>query len=296
MVIVQLMGGLGNQMFQYALGKSLAIANNTTLKVDTSVLLDHRSGVHVVNRNYELDIFRLHVERASSWDIWRYNTHSLSIPGKIAGRLYKIVAGDLTIRERHFHFDETIPVMKGDIYLSGTWQSYKYWQNEKEIRSDFQFNHKLEGSAISLAERIDRVPSVCLHVRRTDYITVKGSKDTMGFIGLDYYVKAIAQLNNMYSGLHYFIFSDDIEWCRENLVFIPAPVTFVSNQYDGAKPSIDLALMSTCKHFIIPNSTFSWWAAWLSGNANKTVIAPQKWMNDKTLDTKDLIPERWIRL
>jgi hypothetical protein len=296
MVIVQLLGGLGNQMFQYALGKSLAVSNNSELKVDTSVLLDHRPGVHAVNRNYELDIFRLHVERASPWDIWRYNTHSLSIPGKIAGRLYKLVAGDSTIRERHFHFDETIPALKGDIYLTGTWQSYRYLFAEKEIRSDFQFRHRLEGTSASIADEIDHVQSVCLHVRRTDYITVKNSKDTLGFIGIDYYKKAIAHLSSLHSGLHYFIFSDDMEWCRQHLEFIKAPVTFVSNQYAGAKPAVDLDLMTRCKYFIIPNSTFSWWAAWLSSRIDKTVISPQKWMNDLMLDTKDLIPAEWQRL
>jgi hypothetical protein len=296
MVIVQLLGGLGNQMFQYALGKSLAVSNNAKLKVDTSVLLDHRPGVHAVNRDYELDIFRLHVQRASNWDIWRYNTHSLPIAGKIAGRLYKSIAGDGVTRERHFHFDESIPTLKGDIYLTGTWQSFRYLQAEREIRNDFQFSHQLQGATVSMVEKIDRVLSVCLHVRRTDYITVKDSKDTLGFVGIEYYIKAIAHLNNLYSGLHFFVFSDDIEWCRQNFGFISSPLTFVSGQYDSGKPSIDLDLMSRCKHFIIPNSTFSWWAAWLSTNSSKTVIAPKKWMNDQTLNTKDLIPEEWQRL
>jgi hypothetical protein len=297
MVIVQLLGGMGNQMFQYALGRALAIANNTTLQVDTTILRDHSPGVHAVNRNYDLDIFALKVNEAQPYDIWKYNRHSFSVPGKIISKLYEICFGSAIIREKGFRFDGSILSLKGDLYLAGLWQSPLYFQHvEDTIRNDFAIRLPLDAVARDLAQQIRNKPSVCLNVRRTDFLTVASTSGTLGFIGIDYYKKASAILNEKFGGdLHYHIFSDDIEWCTQNMNFLGDNVTFVDHRFAGPKFSTYLELMRMCQHFIIPNSTFAWWAAWLSTRKDKTVVAPAKWFADARLDTSDLIPEGWIR-
>jgi len=297
MVIVQLLGGLGNQMFQYAFGKALSVRNNSVLKVDTSILLDHRPGVHAVNRNFDLDIFDVHIAKASSLEIWRYNTHALSIPLKIAGRFYKMIAKDLTIRDNGKHYDGRIFQKSGDLYFSGTWQSYRYFEAiEDIIRREFRFKFPYNAMTQGMADRISATKAVCMNVRRTDYITVETSRAIFPFVGVEYYERAVAYLDSKVSDLVYYIFSDDIEWCYENFSFIKDRAVFVDERYAGPKFSHKLKLMASCDHFIIPNSTFAWWAAWLSISQDKIVIAPKKWMHDPSFQTNDLIPETWIKL
>src|SRR5262245_58755373 len=128
MVIVQLLGGMGNQMFQYSLGRAHSLQNKTELVVDTSILRDHRPGVHAVNRNYDLDLFKVEVREATSVERWKYNRHGFSIPGKVLSKSYEIVFGNKTVYEKHFHFDPSVNELTGDIYLSGLWQSPKYFE------------------------------------------------------------------------------------------------------------------------------------------------------------------------
>ena len=297
MVIVQLLGGLGNQMFQYALGRQLARLNDAELKLDTSILLDWRVGKHAVNRNFDLDIFSLTPAFAGKEDIAPYHTTGMRLPEKIFYTVKRKLNGRQIMREQFFHFDASILDLRGDIYLSGTWQSYKYFEQiDPIIRHDFEFIIPMSAHALKLAQQINKVQSVCLNVRRTDYISAAATAKTMGVIGLDYYKEALSLMKEWVGDFEVFVFSDDIVWCVENLNFIEQPVFFVDHHYAGLKFSDYLNLMRQCKHYIIPNSTFAWWGAWLNQDASKKVIAPKHWMNDPAINTNDLIPGTWTRL
>ncbi|MCA4895214.1 MAG: alpha-1,2-fucosyltransferase [Cytophagales bacterium] len=297
MVIVQLLGGLGNQMFQYALGRQLADSNGTELKLDTSILRDWSPGKHAVNRSFDLDIFALKPTIATKDEISPYHTALMTTPQKIVFKIKTRFFGNPAIQEKQFHFDSNVLNLKGNIYLSGTWQSYKYFERiEKLIRTDFEFISPMSDHANELSEKIKQVNSVCLNVRRTDYVSVASTAQTMGVISLEYYELALQLMKESIGDFCVFIFSDDIEWCKKNMDFIEQPICFVEHRYAGWKFSDYLQLMKCCRHYIIPNSTFAWWGAWLNSNAEKMVIAPKQWMNDPYINTHDLIPDTWIRL
>jgi len=297
MVIVQLLGGLGNQMFQYAFGRSLALKNNSTLKVDTQILLDHRPGVHDVNRNYDLDIFKLEVSKASIAETWKYHSHAMNWMMKSIHVVNKALVGNNVYSEPYFQFSEEASRLTGNIYLKGLWQSYRYFDDYADIiKQDFVFSNPLDANASALAKSIRNERSVCLNVRRTDYVNNKNTADILSFVGLEYYENAVACLNERISGLSYYIFSDDIEWCKTHFDFIKSDKVFVDYNYAGPKFSFYLQLMIACQYFIIPNSTFAWWAAWLSDSPDKIVIIPKKWFNDAEVIVDDLIPNSWMRL
>lgn len=297
MIIVQLLGGLGNQMFQYALGKKLSILNQSVLKLDTSILLDWRPGKHAVNRDFDLDIFNIVPLFATTKEISPYNPALMTVPQKVKFKIESAMFGKRATTERHFHFDPSMLSLKGRVYLAGTWQSYKYFEGiENQILNDFSFRTPLTQDEQRMLGRIEKANSVCLNVRKTDYISIKNTADIMYNLGPDYYRAALETLKAIIGNFEVFVFSDDIAWCRENLNFIQEKVTYVDHQYSGKKFSSYMQLMVACKHFIIPNSTFAWWAAWLNKNPEKVVIAPNKWFNDATIRTADLIPDKWLRV
>lgn len=297
MIIVQLLGGMGNQMFQYALGKHLAIKNNATLKLDTSTLLDWSPGRHLVNRSFDLDIFHFNAELATKKDISHYTTQLMTRREKVIFHLKRKMGVDPAFKEKSFCYDEAVLKLKGDQYLSGLWQSYKYFEGiDKIIRNDFQVKAPVENNSAAILQSILQTNSVCINIRRTDYVSVKQTADVLGFIGLEFYKDAIELLRSKVNELNIFVFSDDINWCKENLKTGSLPTTFVNHTHAGEKFGNYFQLMQACKHFIIPNSTFAWWAAWLNTSDKKIVIAPKKWMNDPSINTSDLIPASWIRI
>lgn len=235
MIITQLLGGMGNQMFQYAIAKHLAILNNTTLKVDTSILLDWSKGRHAVNRSYDLDIFKLQVETASRQEIARYNSQLMSMPEKVVFKIQNRIFKSQVTKEQFFHYNQDILDLRSKvIYLTGTWQSYKYFEKiENIIRTDFTFRDKLTGEVEGIVDQMNKQISVCLHVRRTDYINVKASSDIMATVSLDYYKQAVEYIQKEINEFKVFVFSDDLEWCRQNLQFIQQPIVFVKYKGQG---------------------------------------------------------------
>jgi hypothetical protein len=298
-IITQLLGGLGNQMFQYAAGRRVAIEHGLELLVDTSILMDHSQGRHDVNRDYGLDIFRLEVNMASAMQRWAFNAHALPMTTKVLQRLARPLVADRYFKEQQFRYDpalasrQTVPR-----YLSGLWQSYKYFEPISQcLRDDFIFRESLPQAGAALVHELGLPSSVVLNVRRGDYVGEGAAAYTIGFIGLEYYKAADLFLRSKgIKNPRYFVFSDDIEWCRENLAWLGKDAFFVQHELAGPKFSYYLQLMTLGSNFVIPNSTFAWWAAWLSKNEEKTVIAPYRWMIDAKIDTSDLCPPEWILL
>lgn len=292
MVIVKLMGGLGNQMFQYAAGRSLSLKNDCPLKLDLSFLLDRLNRpADFVFRDYDLDIFKLSVdfseiEEVNHLKYWNKNEK--------LNRFFNGVFGHKKsyFKQPHFHFDKSFFDKTSPVYLDGYWQSEKFFEPYASvIRKDFEFKFPLLESSLELADEIKQTNAVCVNVRRADFVT----SDTHGTVSPDYYKTAEKLLNSRFDSLSWYVFSDDIEWCLENLRF-NGRVKYITHEYAGKKFGNYLQLMTLCKHFIIPNSSFGWWAAWLSENPGKMVIAPEKWFNQGPTDTQDIIPEEWYKI
>lgn len=290
MIITRITGGLGNQMFQYAFGRELAERHDTELKLDLGVYTDPRQRQEP-ERTYDLDIFNIRATAASEDEIFRLAKRLRNdIADRVLNRLLGVKAGH--IREPHFHFSHQAYDSSDNVYLSGYWQSPKYFrETEHLLRGEFTFRDPMSDNAVPIFDSISSTNSVCVHVRRGDFVI----NPINGLYGADYYKKAEELVLERVSDPHYFVFSDDIEWCRSNLSFA-GRTHFVDDDFGPRKFRDDLRLMSACKHFVIANSSFSWWAAWLNAEPEKTVIAPAEWFRDPALDTKDLIPEEWLRI
>jgi hypothetical protein len=291
MIIVKLMGGLGNQMFQYAAGRRLALNHNTILKLDLSFLLNRTPRENFTYRSYELGIFNIQAELASPSEINRFVPTGKNMLNYLKRKL-KL---NKLVKESHFHFDEGGLSSPDNSYLDGYWQSEKYFKEiEDIIRSDFTLKAKATNLNQELAKEIGSYNSVSLHIRRGDYVSNPETNNFHGSCSLGYYEKAIKKIADCIVEPHLFIFSDDPDWAKDNLIF-EYPIKFVA--HNGSEKSYeDLRLMSLCKHNIIANSSFSWWGAWLNRNPEKIVIAPEKWFNDSSINTDDLIPDSWLRI
>lgn len=300
MILVRLMGGLGNQMFQYAFGYYLAKKNNTVLKVDETLLQD-RSQPHeiVTHRTLDLvDVFDLSINKASTSEIEYFN-------GKISQQnfaariinsiLWKLRKHNLII-EHSRAFDPKLIDLNDNKCIVGGWQCEKYFNAvADDIKRLYKFKQPLLPQSKLLASNIVAVNSVCLHVRRGDYVTSSLYSNTIGALGLDYYYRAIDAMSQKVRFPVFYVFSDDLKWCKENIV-IPFDHVFVDEEHVGVKASNYLYLMSLCTNHIISNSTFSWWAAWLAEKKESVVIGPIVWFKDSKLNGADIIPERWVKI
>lgn len=292
MVVTRLYGGMGNQMFQYALGRALAIKNNTMLGLDIQDLLDRTPRPRFTFRDYDLDLFYIEAEIVpqSSLPFWRRSCGGGPV-GVFLNKFRRTVFGGKG-KERGFKFNPDVLNLGPNTYLDGYWQSHKYFESIVDVlRKDFTLKNPLPENIQELKNKIESQNSVCVHVRRGDYV---GNK-IHDVVGKDYYNQAIDLLSQGTNIEHVYVFSDDIEWCKAGLSF-SQPTTFVGKEYAGERASGQFELMRSCKYFIIANSSFSWWAAWLAENPEKIVIAPKVWFGDKSIDTGHRIPENWIRI
>lgn len=281
------MGGLGNQMFQYSLGLAIAKRKNSKFILDTSYLLNRTPRKNFVFRDFDLDIFKLDNV---------FYTGTIDRGSSLSGKIINYILPKFLktfYKEKGFEYNSDIELLQcNNVYLDGYWQSPKYFNEfENEIRSSFAFNVHFEDKINLLRNKILSCEAICLNVRRGDFV----DNDFHGTMGLDYYLKSLDVLNSKIDAeLKIFVFSDDIEWCLDNLKF-DYVTEFIGHSYKGIKFSSYLYLMQACKYFIIPNSSFAWWAAFLSDYSNKIVIAPNNWFNND-LNTSDLIPDSWIRI
>ena len=286
MVIVNLKGGLGNQMFQYALGRHLAEKNNVVLKLDTTSL-SKAEEIGNIYRPFDLDAFNIKNELATPQEV-----RSLRYPYGIFSKLKNIFERKI-LRKTFVEFDAKVLELKDDTYLDGYWQSPKYFEAIRNtLLADFTLKNPLSPSGQALQEKILKSTSVALHVRHGDYVTNQRVLNENGICSVEYYKRAIEIILSKVPDPTFFVFSDDIEWAKANLT-LPTDAVFVSDKTISAPE--ELYLMSACQHNIIANSSFSWWGAWLNQNGDKTVIAPTPWFDTITYD-KNLIPDSWIQL
>ena len=288
MITAKLMGGLGNQMFQYAFGRSLALRKNTPLWLDTTSL---QKGEGTTPRAYALDAFRIDAPRAA------YPFAQKSLINKISNRLEKQFLSyhrrSVVVQQGH-RFDPRLLSCGRNAVLEGYWQSEKYFADHAdEIRQDFTFKDAPNGRNAEYVALIQHAPSVSIHVRRGDYVNHPLASAVYVALDASYYNRAIAQLTaSTDKTFTYFVFSDDPAWVEEHLS-LPTPYHLVDhNGLDQAAE--DLRLMSLCQHHIIANSSFSWWGAWLNANPNKTVVAPRQWFRAEQGNSEDIVPQNWV--
>jgi Glycosyl transferase family 11 len=291
-IIVNLIGGLGNQMFQYATARALSIKHKTPLRLDVSGFVNY--GLH---HGFELEyIFNCTTDIASKADLhgilgWQ----SSPIIRRIVSRPSMLsLRNKAFIIEPHFHYWSKINSLQSNSYLVGYWQSEQYFADIAErIRADFTFKLPMSKKNAELAKQINQVNAVSLHVRRGDYANNPKTTAIYGLSSLEYYQAAVQYIAGQVDRPHFFIFSDDIAWVKSNIK-LNYPHQYVDNNYDTESYN-DMRLMSMCKHHIIANSSFSWWGAWLNRNPEKMVVAPQKWFANE-LNVDDLFPRGWITL
>ena len=290
MIIVQLMGGVGNQLFQYAFGKNLAVQNNCDLKLDLSFFENQSI------RSYELSHFRV-VESFASAEECMYlkKTHDSRFnryKRKFFGSKPNI------IEERDLSFDASYLRTESNTYLTGYWQSERYFNNIKTIiKNEFEIKTSPSKANHRFIQEINSTPgAVSVHIRRGDFNNDIVVNKIHGTCSLNYYDKAVQAIVSSVSEPIFFVFSDDTAWAKKNLN-LNLPTHFVDIN-DERSAYEDMRLMQNCKHHIIANSTFSWWGAWLGLNKDKIVIAPKKWFNDPTLNvqSESIIPPTWIRI
>jgi len=293
MIIVSLKGGLGNQMFQYALGLALSVKHSVPLKLDLRYLNDRTPRRNFVYRDYDLDIFGIPACQATAEDLRRFG---LGMSNLTLRESWLRVRALLPIQrrvyqERIISYDERVMALGGDAYLSGYWQTEKYFSSIAPIvRERFTVSSPYSQEVEDLRQTISSQMSICVNVRRTDFV----NHPTYQTTDVSYFNRAVKEMNRRIgSDCRVFIFSDDVEWCRSNL-HLTTSQEVVDHRFAGPKFSHYFALMSACRHFIIPNSTFAWWAAWLSRSSGKIVIGPRRWIANLRQDTRDVLPAEWV--
>lgn len=276
MKIIRINGGLGNQMFQYAFGLKLQY-----LHPDENVLFDLKD-FRGYNRSYELEyVFGLKLPQPSFFQLCRltFPFSENAFPGNHLYRFRKKYKTEV-YDEQEFRYCEEILNLPGDHYYMGYWANEGYFSDIRDkILDAFTFRRPLCQKSNEYLEQIKHSNSVSIHVRRGDYLRIKLFQ---GICELDYYEKAINYIKNNVENPHFFIFSNDIQWCKENILNCTDGHYTTVELNDPLNNYVDMQLMSCCKHNIIAHSTFSWWAAWLNRHPEKIVVAPYRWVNRST--------------
>lgn len=313
-IMVKLDGGLGNQMFQYALGRSLSLHLGVPLVLDISAYRSYTT------RQYTLGVFNISaaaMPTPSSSDAVPVRLKAVArgtarlikglLPPAIAGLRRKVALGNQSAsvpswappgpwtiyRERgDITFDAALFACQPPIYLAGFWHNERYFADCADtIRRDFTLKVALSEKARLFQKQIAEMqPSVSLHVRRGDYVrNTPEVRQRLDVCGVDYYRRALALISSKIPEARVFVFSDEIGWAKENLGVKNAVYVECCLDYE------ELFLMSCCHHHIIANSTFSWWGAWLNASDGKMVVAPKQWINGDTSGST-LVLDGWYKL
>lgn len=279
MIIIKFQGGLGNQMFQYAFYKSLE-ERGFLVNADLEAYKKN-----VYHTGYELErIFSLNVKETSCINKICHSNKLIRFFSKILkGQKYFTENREKALKYHGWAEIEGLLEHK-NIYMEGFWQTHRYFEEIRDkIIQDFKFDiFSLEENNLKITAKMKTENSISIHVRRGDFLS---NKELSKCCSLEYYTKAIEYLRCKVDKAIFYVFSDDINWCKEN--FRDGEYIYINNA--GLNSYIDMLLMSKCKHNIIANSTFSWWSAYLNSNDQKIIIAP------KEFGYRIDIPENWLK-
>lgn len=286
-MIVRIIGGLGNQMFQYAYAKALQ-QRGYEVKIDISVFETYK-----LHGGYHLDKYDIDLKSSTKEKNVKFYSNSLFY--KLLRKLG--INNSKIIKEKSLLFDKSLLEIEDGHYVDGYFQSEEYFKNIRDILlNQFVLKDEISSYTKETSQIISEIKnSVSLHVRRGDYVSNQKALKVHGLCDMNYYKKAIHSLSDRLSDMTYFIFSDDMQWVKENLKIENA--IYIDTK-EKRVPHEDIYLMSLCSHNIIANSSFSWWGAWLNKNEEKIVIAPKRWFADDEMQkqSKDIVCESWIRI
>jgi hypothetical protein len=288
-VVTAIGGGLGNQMFQYAVGRRLSHVNNAELLLYLGDGYRRRPF-----RAYGLDRFQISARPARRGEAG--GLKKVDLTRRRLAKLFPALSPEPDpdmVLERGLDFDPSILAIRRNVKLRGTWQCENYFSDISDIiRSEFTLRDQLDARNEEFLRYIKNSNSVFIHVRRGDYVTHPIDSKKFGTCSVEYYKKAAYFLaDTIGKPLQYFVFSDDPDWARTMRIGGDGAKII---DWNGENPERDLALMRHCSHAIIANSTFGWWGAWLGDVTQRIVIAPRVWM--QSMEHKDIVPERWIKM
>lgn len=298
MIAVRLTGGLGNQLFQYATARALALRHDTELILDSTWIDGDGSAAVGSVRRYELGCFGLAAPLRPITDVAQ-----LASPRKITRRLQRVrpdrgpVVEELAEPPFGGWFPDVLDAAD-NTYLTGYWHSSRYFDDaEPFLRTELTFKNGWDAANTAVAALIgsSEVPTVSAHVRRGDYVTDPGANRRLGTLEPDYYHRAVEKIEAEIGAVHLFVFSDEPEWCRRHLDTLGSETTIVDVN-GPSKAADDLRLVALCEHHVVANSTFSWWGAWLNPSPEKIVIAPEPWLLDTRWPGDLRLPSNWVRL
>ncbi|MAC84744.1 MAG: alpha-1,2-fucosyltransferase [Arcobacter sp.] len=281
MVIIRIIGGLGNQMFQYAYAKALQ-KKGYNVKIDITAFETYK-----LHGGYQLNKFDLDLKEATKEEIKSF--YKKDIISQILNRLN---IKHTIIKEKGLSFKRRLLKPSDNTYIQGYFQSEKYLSDITNINEIFTINNPISNYSNEIEKDIlDSNNSCSMHIRRGDYI----NDPIFEVCEIDYYEKAMKFMEEKIGNITYFVFSNDIKWVKKN---IKAKNIIYINSEEPRIPHEDILLMSLCKNNIIANSSFSWWGAYLNQNKEKLIVAPKKWFKTakKIKQSKDLVPKSWIRL
>jgi hypothetical protein len=293
-VIVRIVGGIGNQLFCYAAARSLSLKNNSELVIDdvSGFMYDYK-----YQRTYQLDKFHIHGRRATSVENLTLFPRLHRLLVKAISKYFSTFSNLIYVTQKVWDCDPSLLNAKQDkdIYLDGYWQSEDYFKDFKNvIKQDLTINPPSDIDNINMAKKIKSVNAVAIHVR---FFGLPGETEMNTNVPINYYSRAVEKMEKLVPNAHYFIFSDQPIEARKRILFQHNRVTFVAHNQGDESAHLDLWLMTLCSHFIIANSTFSWWGAWLGGGEYKNIIAPDFTMvNGSAWGFNGLLPNEWIKL
>lgn len=289
MYIVRIIGGLGNQMFQYAFYEAIKEQYG-----DAAVDVNSFDNYNLHN-GYELErIFGVKCKYSDKLTVEKLKDNKSDFFSKLRRKIIGTKKSYYIEKDYSYDSDVFNLKLKKDLYFDGFWQTEKYFKHiSNSIRNKLSFKEIDSGENMKILNRINNTESVSIHVRRGDYYSNPNAfKKHGGICEIEYYNMAINIIKNKIKNPMFFIFSDDIEWVKKYININNKVMVDLNTASESYR---DMQLMSNCKYNIIANSTFSWWGAWLNDHKNKIVIAPKKWFN-YDINTKDVIPDEWIKI
>ncbi len=307
MIYLGIKSGLGNQMFQYAFGKAASIESGLELSLDTSAY--DRQFARDTPRNFGLQYFKIQTPIATDKETAKFHTKWEIFKRRLKNKISPI---------RNYEFKPSELRVTDGQYIEGYWQSEKYFKRHSDlIRQEFTLKNPLGAEAAQALQEIrdykDKgYETILVHVRRGDYVTNKHSIALLGVLPPEYFSLGVEKIceeidkrnmengsnsdSNLYAGSkpkHIFFATEDIDWVKEN---IKPHINYSFISRSGIYDFEEMIVMSNCDHFVISNSSFSWWAAWLGNSPKKIVVAPKRWIVDPKVNTTDATPEDWFRV
>lgn len=297
MIVVRLSGGLGNQLFQYAAARSMALRNKTKLYIDTGFYSSEAN--RVLKRKFALTHFSIQAQVISPSRFAYLTRSDLHFIQKIwrrgrYGRITYFIEGKAP--DVKALYEQRIPLI-----IDGVFQSESYFAMYRDIvHTELYPAYQLTAkNNLQWVNEINNSVSVGVHIRRGDYVSIEQTANVHGTCNAAYYHNAMQHLRNMLENPFFYIFSDDTHWAINEFGSIPNVKIVTGMAESGTdQDMVEFKLLASCKHHVIANSSFSWWAAWLNTNPNKQIVGPKNWFLDKTLNElyQNILPAQWEKM